>query len=240
MMGQRKIPIQLVNSAQALINQTGKATFSDLPYGAPASGVRLCIVCITGEENTIGTVDITAVTWGGVSLTLAESARVGIGSSGSVACYAGIFAGYVASGARGDLVCTIDKSTSSTENIDSIAVSTLVTNLAPSAVKVDNADQGGFNDATITAPNLETVAGGFMIACAAASDHTETFSSINGNGSNGNMAELVDENIADDHRHGVYLLTPTVAQTTEDFTSTMSGAPVVHALATASWAGGNL
>ncbi|MEM7445062.1 MAG: hypothetical protein AAF414_17205 [Pseudomonadota bacterium] len=218
--GRKKVPITLVNSALSLTNQTTTATFSNLEYGAPSGANRFVVVCITGEETTNGLIDVPSVTWGGTALSFIER---GGGSTSGVAIIAEMWAGFVTSGSSGNLVIGLNKTASSTENWDSIAVSTLVTNTISSGTRIDAGDYarvgGGSTD---TASNLQTSSGGFIVAVGASTAEGFGFSGVAGNGSNGALTELVDVEIASDHQHAVYLLDDTTSQTTEDFTMTNS------------------
>lgn len=214
----KKVPITLVNSALSLANQTDTATFANLDYGAPSGASRFVIVCITGEEGTSGLIDVPSATWGGVGLSRITGRT---GGTGSTAVGSEIWAGFVGSGVRGDLVVSLNKTASSTENWDSIGVSTLVTNTIQSGSAVDTGvfDRlgGGSSD---TASDVATAQGGFMVAVGCSTVFDTGFSSLSGNGANGALTEVVDVGIEGDHRHAVWLLDGTVNQTTEDFTMT--------------------
>jgi len=227
----RKVPIMLVNAGLSLVDQTDQAVFADIDYGAPPHANRRIIVCVTAEESTsgaIGTVHPTTI--GGVPMSFVERAGAG---TGQVAIIVDIWEAIVPFGINGDLSIGLDKTASTTENFDSVGVSTLVTNMA-AGPRLGGMGIVEFQDGVATANNLQTAGPGFIIGAGVGMDPASPFTSVVGNGSNGALTKLVDVNIANDHRHTIFLLDDTVASATEDYTINR-GAADNWSMALASW-----
>ena len=145
-----------------------------------------------------------------------------------------IWEAIVPSGVSGDLVVSLHNA-SQFDGYDSIAVSTLVTNVAAGA-KLDSVGVGTTRDhlQSRTASDVATAGPGFLIGSAVCADHPYPFASLVGNGPNGALAKLVDMNIGNHHRHVIFALDNTAASAVEDYTGNR-GLSDLWAMALASW-----
>ena len=216
------VPLTLVHSALSKTNQIGSTTFSNLSFGAKGSSKRFVYVLVTVETIRSGifstprfTVD--SITWG-ASLNYIRG-QGGIYNTLDVYCQ--IWAGFVPSsfGDSANLYMALHDPTEEPLNLKSLGVSTLVTNLMDDGVYHDRGTfdrVGGGSSATHN--DVASVANGQIVAVGASSYHSYGFTSLAGNGANGSIPKVVDQNIANDHRHAVFMLDQTQNQTNEDFT----------------------